>query len=455
MVDDEQRARFRMQASDAHHVEIDFEPPAESDDARHVEIRVETEPEPDLESEGSPLSCEVACVICLEMEVGTRCILGCGHSFCAECLSTFVGSSVREGRVDVRCPYWLDEEDAPCGVALDEDELLHTLADDDYERFLRFFRRAADPAATECPGCGAFFSAADKDDCTCPVCFLVFCREHGTSHAPGPASCARYERRLARKHAREERRSRLRVLESTKPCPGCGIHTEKTMGCNHMRCVRCSVDWCWLCGAGIELSGPDIEHFATDGGSGCAGMQFAATRRSDAAPVLELPRCVTLIGKVALILLAVPLAVLWAVAVGAYAAFIKCVPRRCHAIVRSVALTSIMVFLVLRVLLVIKASSGVDWLMVLLAFSSLPWVLLNSHFFGVAPDEIWRGALLPCFAIYVVGELPEFMNPLDPRPPRIGGAWRPRRRRDAASPMAAARAHFLLDDDGGGGGDGL
>jgi len=34
----------------------------------------------------------------------------------------------------------------------------------------------------------------------------------------------------------------------TMACPGCGVCTQKTFGCDHMTCV-CGQHWCWVCGA--------------------------------------------------------------------------------------------------------------------------------------------------------------------------------------------------------------
>jgi len=32
-----------------------------------------------------------------------------------------------------------------------------------------------------------------------------------------------------------------------KNCPKCSSRTEKTEGCNHMTCARCTAEWCWIC----------------------------------------------------------------------------------------------------------------------------------------------------------------------------------------------------------------
>ena len=51
-----------------------------------------------------------------------------------------------------------------------------------------------------------------------------------------------------------------------KRCPYCKIWTEKNEGCNHMTCVECKFQWCWLCQKEYKYG-----HY--DNGS-CKGLQF-------------------------------------------------------------------------------------------------------------------------------------------------------------------------------------
>ncbi|MCQ2821077.1 MAG: E3 ubiquitin protein ligase [archaeon] len=52
-----------------------------------------------------------------------------------------------------------------------------------------------------------------------------------------------------------------------KRCPKCQLYTEKNKGCNHMTCVKCKYQWCWLC---------EKEYRPGHFNSGtCEGLQFA------------------------------------------------------------------------------------------------------------------------------------------------------------------------------------
>jgi hypothetical protein len=54
----------------------------------------------------------------------------------------------------------------------------------------------------------------------------------------------------------------------TNNCPGCGVTTEKTSGCNHIMCPCCGADWCYACGERSTAEGIYTHMIAEHGGYG-------------------------------------------------------------------------------------------------------------------------------------------------------------------------------------------
>ena len=435
----------------------------------HVEISVDDfeEKEEAVDEEKAE---EETCSICLDGGVDRA--LSCGHAFHDACLADLVRSRVDEARVrDIRCP---GTADAPaCDVALSDDEVRGLLDAEGRDRYARFLRLAEDPAAVECPSCGA--AAAGEGVVTCGVCFLDFCKVHGTAHPPDAASC----RRFARRHRRAERRSRRAVENLSKPCPGCGAPVCKSSGCNHMTC-SCGTNFCWLCGDAIVLDGPEIEHAPPRPRSrsrdtpstrrhfrvgACAGLQLAAAPRDGslvARGVHEFAasRCASrVLGTFALLLLS-PLALLWSLTFGMIAASAAFLPKRFSSNTRILYLSFIMIYLLLRVAGHIKSPVTLDIIVVVLAFATTPCLIANARVLGSSSSEVTTWACIPCLLFHIVAELPEAWNPMvwirslerrerwflevTPRRDgrRRGGQWRPRR--VPASPTADAALPDLL-----------
>ncbi|KXS21338.1 RWD-domain-containing protein [Gonapodya prolifera JEL478] len=77
----------------------------------------------------------------------------------------------------------------------------------------------------------------------------------------------RYGEKMLRKMARDwenERESRKWLVENSKDCPECGLHVQKSDGCNHMTCSRCKTHFCYLCGAWLSPARP-YTHFNQPG----------------------------------------------------------------------------------------------------------------------------------------------------------------------------------------------
>jgi len=106
--------------------------------------------------------------------------------------------------------------------------------------------------------------AVSKKAYSCVKCKTQICSKCHLKDHPG-SKCAKVDE------------AGLRVWAMTnngvKNCPGCQSRTEKSSGCNHMSCQRCSHQWCWICGQTCDefhydyLSVKGIIY-------GCPGLQF-------------------------------------------------------------------------------------------------------------------------------------------------------------------------------------
>jgi ariadne-1 len=54
-----------------------------------------------------------------------------------------------------------------------------------------------------------------------------------------------------------------------KQCPECFVIIEKNEGCNHMKCVNCNYEFCWLC-----MKKYISDHYAYYNFRGCPGMRY-------------------------------------------------------------------------------------------------------------------------------------------------------------------------------------
>lgn len=225
------------------------------------------------------------CPICMEnVLVEQRFVMeSCGqvaHGCCRECMAHNVRGRIIEAQVSsLYCPIGMITADG-CGGQVSPDEVRYLTDEATFERYERFNRMQKDSRLRECPGCKELCSpAADRHgnpiaEMTCQACRSTFCFLHSNAHVG--RSCAAYQREMARQE---------RPILGTKPCPGCGISTEKTGGCNHMTCQSCQQEWCWLCGD--KLPADISTHYR--GLFGCDQFQ-----QFQFDPAFQLLRCIKL-----------------------------------------------------------------------------------------------------------------------------------------------------------------
>ncbi|KAL8644328.1 MAG: hypothetical protein Q9210_007309 [Variospora velana] len=245
------------------------------------------------------------CGVCLEPKKGTIChqISHCGHVFCVKCLQDFYNNCITEGDVgNVKCV-------APrCGQdtghrrkrdkTLGPSELLQIpLPQAMVQRYIKLKRKNAlesDRNTVYCPRQWCQGPARSKktealdrgvdgesDDegqgdptqevvrspeesippaerlAICTECTFAFCQVckaswHGEFYICDPKRKAQL--------TDEEIASEEYLELHTSPCPQCNARCQKTHGCNHMICYKCSSHFCYLCSSWLDSRNP-YQHF--------------------------------------------------------------------------------------------------------------------------------------------------------------------------------------------------
>lgn len=220
------------------------------------------------------------CQICLEnvrRSDGHR-LVACGHEFCKMCISGFLESRIREGRVlDISCPHLGGDDDEDCSALVSVEDIGGLLSAEQLHKYERFVQKRQDPSVRDCPKCGHLTEGGSErqPQLTCKLCQHVFCYVHSDAH-PG-FTCRRYERQ----QRQEERQARAAIASTARPCPGCNTPIQKNGGCNHMTCSQCSAHFCWLCGRCLGRRGQQVrvaEHYAAWNLCGCPNMQYQERR---------------------------------------------------------------------------------------------------------------------------------------------------------------------------------
>eukprot|EP00127_Corallochytrium_limacisporum_P004658 Clim_evm12s172 gene=Clim_evmTU12s172 len=135
--------------------------------------------------------------------------------------------------------------------------------------------RNADMAWCPRPGCNAAVvrNSKDEDEVVCKICELEFCFSCQADH--DGLSCTQYQKKAAKEMASDKEYRvfrRWRHKNRTRTCPNCNvvIHKLEDGSCNHMVCMLCATEFCWICREIIPPEG----HFDPGNIMGCPGLQY-------------------------------------------------------------------------------------------------------------------------------------------------------------------------------------
>jgi len=196
------------------------------------------------------------CKFCFdEKPVSQMTQLHCGHRFCNECLSRWYTSKIVDGEIDLKCRY-PDDLTGDCMEPLLEEEIKAIVSQDTFAKYERF-KRMEDQRMRECPYCTEIQRGdPSKPMMSCNNCEQIYCYVHSNAHGP-EMTCEEYDE----KNKEEFIKNREAAGKDAKECPGCGILVQKSQGCNHMTCTKCSTEFCYVCGANITGEENVIRHY--------------------------------------------------------------------------------------------------------------------------------------------------------------------------------------------------
>jgi len=200
----------------------------------------------------------------------------CGHFFCKICWFNYLKNSIMEGKVDkIKCM------NHGCNEILSKEFILkhisgHNILVEKYHKFLRRDEILNNKNKKLCPNpdCDSFLEKSEiskyvKCENGHEFCFECLKPPHGDKKCD---------------NGLEKNFLKFAKGHQLKRCPRCQIYTEKNKGCNHMTCVNCQYQWCWLCEGEYKYG-----HY--DRGN-CKGQQFLEFKDLNAFGLHKLFPCI-------------------------------------------------------------------------------------------------------------------------------------------------------------------
>ena len=198
--------------------------------------------------------CEEECVKNDEIQLEN-----CFHSFCKICWLTYIKNELIEKKqIKIKCMDHLCNEILP-------EMVIYTIIKDDKNLISKYNENKLrqeilnNPKKKFCPypNCNSYAILNEKNNknvkCENGHLFCFYCLQK-------PHDNLECNKEL------DEKMEEFAKKKFIKKCPNCGCWTEKIDGCNHITCIECTYQWCWLCNNKYTS-----EHYSS---GKCKGFQF-------------------------------------------------------------------------------------------------------------------------------------------------------------------------------------
>ncbi|KXZ46776.1 hypothetical protein GPECTOR_40g510 [Gonium pectorale] len=203
---------------------------------------------------------------------------GCGHYFCAACMTQYVRGAVKDRKFPVTCPMGTGR----CKSGLSREAILALLHDtpEDVQAFQRTEAASAlDPAHTiYCPHKACSSPMMRPDDLppdqpsACPACRRAFCARCLVPGWHKGYTCAAFQALPPHLRSAEDAAMlQYSAQQKWKQCPQCRLTVERSEGCNHRLC-RCGRNFCYACGKRYQDTKPTAAN--VHGTPGCECQLF-------------------------------------------------------------------------------------------------------------------------------------------------------------------------------------
>lgn len=189
----------------------------------------------------------------------------CGHNFCNDCWKAHLRTQIELGHTNLKCPGY------KCIAGVDDVSLMSLLPSlyGKYRTKKLYTLIEMNPQWKWCPAdqCKLICKVAVPQDsfvdgsdcisnvqplpvaCVCGTMWCFKCQED--AHWPATCEEARVFREKNAAYARimtsTSRKNKLITSVQVKHCPFCSYPVEKGWGCDHMTCILCYKEFCWVC----------------------------------------------------------------------------------------------------------------------------------------------------------------------------------------------------------------